>query len=380
MKLTKKVAIRHMTWVRRVMLWTSLIGLFASVYLTITYLTGAPIACGIVHGCDIVRASKWAYSFGIPRPLLGVAFYLAIIFLLVIRVYAPKHRPLFWTSLTILAASVGFLESGFLTFLQWYEIKAYCLWCLMSAVAATLLFILCFFEGEEDLERRLAIRELKVIFISFLVAILVGAFGLWLLLAKPTGGSLPQLKANDTPVDVQALIFPPGTPSEGSTSATVKVVEFVDLQCPVCRAFEPIMQKIRQEYATRITFAFRTFMLPELHQYAKESAIAAQCAGKQGKFIAYVDAGILNQDHLQRQDLIGYADALHLDTKAFEACLDDPAVAQLVTDERKAGEQLGVDQTPSIFMNTTLIKGAGTYDQIKQALDEELKAVAAHPS
>ncbi len=178
----RRVNTKRMRMVRRAMLWSSLIGLFASVYLLITYTTDAPIVCGIVSGCELVRASKWAYSFGIPRPLLGVVFYLFVIALLVIRVYSPKHRPKFWTTLTILAAGIGFFESAFLTFVQTYDIHAYCIWCLSSAAAATVLFALSWFEGEEELGGKDAIAELKFIFLSFIAYVAVGGAGLFFLL------------------------------------------------------------------------------------------------------------------------------------------------------------------------------------------------------
>jgi len=358
------------------MLWTAFVGLFASIYLLITYISGKPIACGIVSGCEIVRASKWAYTFGIPRPLLGVLFYLLVVFLLVVRVFSPKHKPLFWTTVTIMAAAGGFIESAFLTLVQLLDIKALCIWCLTSAAAATILFALSFFEGDQDLEKTAAIRELKIIFYSFLTAIFVGGFLMWALLFKTGGGSLPSLEPNMNGVDVSTLIFPPGTEFEGPATSSVTVVEFVDIPCPVCLAFDPIMQRLRQEYAGRIRFAFRSFMLPEIHAFAKESAIAAQCAKRQGKFIEYTDAAILNHDHLERADLIQYADSLHLDTKTFSTCLDDPSLAKIVEEERKAGERLGVNQTPTTFFNKTVIEGGVPYAQLKSALDEELAAAA----
>ncbi len=188
MRRTKKISLRRMTLVRRAMLWTAFVGLFASIYLFITYVTGTPIACGIVSGCELVRASKWAYTFGIPRPLLGIIFYLFVIFLLVVRVYAPKHRPRFWTTFTILVTGIGFVESVYLTLVQWLDIKAFCTWCLTSAAVATLLFFLSFFEGKKDLEKSAALHELKIIFFMFLAAIIVGGFAMWMLLMHESQG------------------------------------------------------------------------------------------------------------------------------------------------------------------------------------------------
>lgn len=184
MNLTKKISIRRMTIVRRAMLWAAFLGLFASTYLLIVYITGGPIACGIVSGCDVVRASRWAYSYGIPRPFFGAVFYLGIIGLLVGRLYSVEYRPKFWTTLTILATGIGFVESIWLTLIQANEIKAYCTWCLVSAVMATVLFMLSFFEGEEELDRRTSLGEMKITFYTFVVAILFGGLALWMLLSS----------------------------------------------------------------------------------------------------------------------------------------------------------------------------------------------------
>lgn len=370
MKYLKTIPVHRMVWIHRAMLWTALVGLFASLYLAITYLTGKSIVCGIVTGCEAVRASAWATTFGIPRPLLGLAFYGALIFALAIRTYAPHHRPDFWKGVTLLATFFGFVESGFLTLIQVYEIRAFCLWCLVSAAAATVLFALSFFEGEERLPDNLVVRELKWMFGAFLVAVLAGAVALWFMLASPGGGSLPSI----APATVGlAEIAPADAPSEGPATSTVTVTEFMDIQCPGCRDYYPIIRKIRDEYRGRIRFVQRIFMLPELHPNSKGAAIAAYCAGKQGKFLEFADAALVNQQALTRSDLKRYADALHLDTRAFDACLDDPAMAEKAVAERKTGESFGIDSTPTVFINDEKLSQLPSYEQLKELIEERLK-------
>lgn len=158
----------------------SLVGLFASAYLLYAYVTGAPIVCGSVSGCELVRASKWAYTFGLPRPLFGVIFYIAIYGLLVIR-SAVAWRLRFLGRLTKLFAAFGFVESTFLFFVQWLDVRAFCIWCLTSAVAATILFILCWFDDvhhERAVTADLELREHLVCLFAFLP---ISFFGLlWL--------------------------------------------------------------------------------------------------------------------------------------------------------------------------------------------------------
>lgn len=176
---TMPLSLMSSTLARRIILWASLVGLFASTYLLITYISGAPIACGSLHGCEIVRASKWAYSFGIPRPLFGVIFYTALIVLLAFRAMYPHRKPLWAYRLMILAAFVGFLESAFLTFVQWLDIKAFCVWCVTSAIMATIVFIAVWFDKPINPEGHQAVKELQFIFWSFVIAVIAGAVAIF---------------------------------------------------------------------------------------------------------------------------------------------------------------------------------------------------------
>lgn len=153
------------------------VGLFASAYLLYTYVTGGPITCALVTGCEIVRASKWAYTFGIPRPLLGILFYAGLFALLVLRTtWSWKPRVLYW--LTMLAAAAGVIESTFLFFVQWLDIRAFCFWCLLSAVAALIIAVVAPFDRVEETREVSAARELKTYFILLLIYVPIAFAGL----------------------------------------------------------------------------------------------------------------------------------------------------------------------------------------------------------
>ncbi len=173
----------------RAMLIAAFVGLFASIYLLFTYIFGTPIVCGARAGCEIVRASPWAYSFHIPRPAFGVAFYFAIIFLLALHAYAPHIRPRAWRIVLLLASTVGLIESIVLTLVQWLELRAFCLWCLTSAAATTTIFFLSIFDGREPSAKGSIIRELRFLFNVFLAAILLGGVALYFLFSHAVSGA-----------------------------------------------------------------------------------------------------------------------------------------------------------------------------------------------
>ncbi len=134
-------------------------GLFASAYLLYVYVTGGPIACGPAHGCDVVRASRWAYVGPIPQPLLGVLFYSGMLGILIARsVLDGSTNASSWLwRLTRVGAVVGFIESVALFLIQWLEIGAFCTWCLVSGVAATMVFLLAWADrGSQGGEAQLA--------------------------------------------------------------------------------------------------------------------------------------------------------------------------------------------------------------------------------
>ncbi len=159
----------------------SLVGLFASAYLFYTYVSGVPITCGLVSGCETVRASKWAWTLGIPRPFLGLVFYVAVFAFLVARA-ASAWWPRLLYRLMMIAIAIGFLESAFLFFIQWLDIRAFCLWCLLSACTAIALTILAPFDRAEERHAASSFREMKRYFICLLVFVPI-AFGgfVWLI-------------------------------------------------------------------------------------------------------------------------------------------------------------------------------------------------------
>jgi uncharacterized membrane protein len=168
---------------RLIMAIASLIGLFASGYLLYTYLSGVPIACGAGGGCDVVRLSKWAWTFGLPRPLLGVAFYLGVFGILIARA-ATAWQAGWLHRLTLAAAALGFVESAFLFLIQWLDIQAFCIWCLLSALAATVIALVAWFDRVEPSRIVTAEKELKAYFVSLLIFTPI-ALGLFAYLIRP---------------------------------------------------------------------------------------------------------------------------------------------------------------------------------------------------
>ena len=176
------------------------------------------------------------------------------------------------------------------------------------------------------------------------------------------------LEAPDLPrIEVEAK-----GPSRGPSTAAVTIVEFSDFQCPFCGREYPVIEKLMKDYDGKVRLVFRNYPL-DFHPFAEKAAEAAACAGDQNKFWELHNAMFSNQQKLAVDDLKGYAKTAGLDAAKFDKCLDSGEKKPQVEADQKAGTEAGVNGTPAFFVNGVFINGAVPYDQIKQAVDRELK-------
>lgn len=364
-------------------------GLFAASYLLYTYLTGAELKCGIVHGCEIVKNSKWASLFGIPTPAFGVVFYLAVIVLSIYRAYAPHKNAIYARWLIMLMAWAGFIESVYLTLVQRYALNAFCFWCLISAAAATGIFIFVWLDKKMEFGVETASKELKVVFGSLLIGLVAGGTGFYYLVQpaplRPVNLTIGQgtpekiyvpSTSTQEQIPPQTEEFPvvaTSTPIEGPVDAKVTLVEFFDFQCPACGVYHKLaILPLREKYKGKIKFAPRNFPLADAHPQAMGAAIAGVCAQRQNKFFEYYDLLYSNQKALSRPDLEKSAQTLGLDMPKFTSCLDDSSAKNQVLTDYNAGRAFGITGTPTLIINNALIEGTPNLDAMSKLIDERL--------
>ncbi|MGW3866034.1 DsbA family protein [Streptomyces sp. NPDC005047] len=158
--------------------------------------------------------------------------------------------------------------------------------------------------------------------------------------------------------------------------AKVTVVEFLDLECESCRAAFPHVEQLREEYKGRVTFVIRYFPLPG-HKNAELAARAVEAAGGQGKLEAmyrkmYETQSQWGDQQVSHEETFrGFAKELGLDMKKFEADWNDPATAKRVEKDRKDGLALGVQGTPTFFVNGQRPQ-IRSLEDFKAAIDAEL--------
>jgi protein-disulfide isomerase len=164
--------------------------------------------------------------------------------------------------------------------------------------------------------------------------------------------------------------------TRGMQKAPVLVIEFADYECPYCQKIAPDMKKLGEDYSGKVLFAFKDFPLP-MHKRAEKAAEAAQCAALQNKFWDYHDLLFAKGNGLEVPQLKEYARTLHLDSAAFDQCLDSGETASTVKQDLEQGQKVGLTGTPSFFVNGHFFSGAASYATIREIVDQQLTYLTA---
>ncbi|OGH72114.1 MAG: hypothetical protein A2921_00530 [Candidatus Magasanikbacteria bacterium RIFCSPLOWO2_01_FULL_43_20b] len=117
------------------------VGLSETVYLIRKRMAAEKPVCLIGESCSLVLESKYSKLFGVHNDILGLLFYITALFISGFLVIGVEPL-MFWNFIFKLSVAVGSLLSLFLTYLQWRVIKAWCFWCLMSAVTIWLMGVI----------------------------------------------------------------------------------------------------------------------------------------------------------------------------------------------------------------------------------------------
>ncbi|MCX7057698.1 MAG: thioredoxin domain-containing protein [Proteobacteria bacterium] len=140
--------------------------------------------------------------------------------------------------------------------------------------------------------------------------------------------------------------------SIGSSTAAVVLVEFTDYQCPFCRRFhERSWPEIKRRYVDtgKVRLEVRDMPL-QFHDAAMPAAIAARCAGQQGKFWPVFSALLDKPDALTKEGPRQAAIAAGVSLAAFEQCLRNPQVLGAIEADIEDAQRIGVDGTPGFVI------------------------------
>jgi protein-disulfide isomerase len=164
----------------------------------------------------------------------------------------------------------------------------------------------------------------------------------------------------------------------GPAQAPVTLEEFGDVQCPPCGMISGPLLEIEKDYGPKLRVIFRNFPFPN-HQHALEAAYAAEAAGLQGRYwemhdLLYKEQANWSNAPDAKQLFVSYAKILGLEMDRFETDMAGPAAKARVTADQERGKSLGVNATPSIFINNQgLPPKSLNPTALRAAIEEALK-------
>ena len=163
-----------------------------------------------------------------------------------------------------------------------------------------------------------------------------------------------------------------GAPFKGSARAPVTMVKFEDFHCPFCKNAQPTVAQVLAKYGNKVRLVHRDFPIDSIHPAARKAHEAARCANEQGKFWRYHDVLYANAPKADVADLKSYAKEVGLDVPAFEKCVASGKFRDAVQKDVDEGTRLGVNGTPSFFINGRLLSGAEPFERFATIIEEEI--------
>ena len=160
--------------------------------------------------------------------------------------------------------------------------------------------------------------------------------------------------------------------ARGNPQAKVKIVEFIDFQCPACAFGVNYLKTLIDRHPNDIYLQVRYFPLTNMHHHAMISALYSECAARQGKFWALNELMMPQQS--QWAQLISpepvfqaMAAQVGMDINQLNSCLASDDARKVINDEKSLGQSLGITSTPTYFINNKMVVGS-------KSLEDELKS------
>lgn len=163
----------------------------------------------------------------------------------------------------------------------------------------------------------------------------------------------------------------------GKADSKIIMIEYADFQCPGCTAAAPNLKPIYEAYKDHVAFVYRNFPLTSAHPHAFAAAATAEAAGLQGKYWEMHDLLFQNRDtwapmtaEARNTTFEGYASQLGLSIDQFKSDLASKKVADKINTDRALGIKVGVDSTPTLYLNGRKVSDDAVKDLMQQKGDK----------
>lgn len=226
-------------------------------------------------------------------------------------------------------------------------------------------------------QRRQAKKTKSTFIWVIAIVVIVGAIFFMTKLAKNNNGPATVITTTEE-ITTQDHVL-------GNPSAPIVLVEYSDFQCPACASYEPIIAQVASEYPDQLAIVYRHFPLKSIHPNAEPSARASEAAALQDAFWPMHDLLFANQTEWSnlpdpKKKFLVYAENLGLDLARFETDYTSEAVADRVDSDYKASFALGLNSTPTFFLNGTKIQNPRSAQDLRTLIDSALNLIQAEES
>jgi protein-disulfide isomerase len=192
-------------------------------------------------------------------------------------------------------------------------------------------------------------RYLPFVIVALVALATIGSGAMLYRAKRPHVSAIPEDKTLSGKSDAESPHI------RGNLNAPVTLEEYGDFQCPPCGMFAAFLGQLEKEYDSRLRIVFRNFPL-KMHEHAREAALAAEAAGLQGRFWEMHDVLYREQDAWSKTPNVrelfeSYAGTIGLDLDKFKKDMDSEQTKARVEADRQRGESLGIQITPTLFIN-----------------------------
>jgi protein-disulfide isomerase/uncharacterized membrane protein len=345
--------------------------------------------------CDEVARSAYSQVLGIPLGVWGIGFFLGQLvlgFLAFRRQAGHVESKQGLVALTFLGATGSIVLAGISAFI----LGKFCLNCMGIYVVCFTQVAIVLANKRDALSEWQMPKALNGLVTSAITLGLVVLVHNWVgpMLSKPvakTNSPSAQSGADaglnfstnkrEVPIDRSAYSGMGEDFRNGPDDAKVVIVEFADFQCPACKsAFEQLKQ-VKKMYGDQVQLVFKNYPLDktcnsaltsQIHPFACSAAALARCAGADGKFWEAATLLYEKQGEINAENIIKWASELGLSKEKYSACASSKDVMAKISDDVRVGNDLGVNSTPTIYINGRQMMGGRTVDVMQAEIDREL--------
>lgn len=393
---------------RKIAIILAVAGLCFAIYATVHHIAvkqqgATDFACNInaTFNCDDIARSPYAEFAGFPLGVWGSGYFLALFVLLILGLIKEENNKESLIAYVALVA-IGVIASVGLGIISWFAIGSLCVTCIGVYGVCFLQAANCFI-ARNALPRPDNVKQLGNGTATAVLAIAVTLVAYNFIFrpgphhneppasleelideqssTKPTR-LLPTMQ--EIPINRSAYSGLGEDFRKGARDAKVTIVEFADFQCPACQSTANVIKQLMARFGDQILVVFKNYPLDPscnpsvqraIHPHACRAAIMARCAGRYSHawFWRYHDKVFANQQDLSEENAAQWALEVGLSQDQIRECLDADEIVAKIKDDVRLGNQVGVDATPTIFINGRKYIGQRSLPQLSQEIERLLR-------